>query len=520
MITSLPSQSSIVHSNEAPKPTSFASIAGIVTLILLGTTIIGLPIAALIGVIWYCVHNQNASTPQKEATSTLASRYTAVSPSHTSSMQPDIESGSQSTKAPAATEPDVTLQSSNPAAIHSDLSSEVVDSSISSLAARINAVSQHVFSDEDAQALYSDATASKPQFKIKNVHVIRLYHYETNQPILALIEKRLGQGAGSRVYKVTTIKTSSPDLSEHWSVKSEALKVDIPGTNQGVLSVEERKRKHIISQHPNLEKNADYFGRCDNYRCALYELADGDLEAYGQSFDITKNRTTFDRPRTILHVGLDVLKGLNHLHNPTDGTKPKAHRDIKPANLLFKRTEYGKIHVIVADLGFLTLQGSIYGRQQGSPLFMPGESRLPKTPSRPFMDVYAFGITLLGFTQKYLRMQAERQKTKLNDAQLQALIDHHPNGQSEQLIQINNRVPRRLQNKIAETMMKKSEYMEIVRTLNQGDNEAICDLETLYDLSRSIIGTAQERTTYTTAPTTQQLIDLLEGYLNPTIPSI
>jgi eukaryotic-like serine/threonine-protein kinase len=195
-------------------------------------------------------------------------------------------------------------------------------------------------------------------------HPSNLFGYE--------VVDSLGEGAGSRIYVVTT-----PDSGQLYALKHVVRKAE-----KDVRFQEQLENEFDVARrfnHPALRKAFEMRDnrtllRKPTESVLLMELFDGTpLEGY-QPKD----------PVEILDIMIRVAEALASLHG-----LGFVHCDLKPNNILLNQA--GQVKVI--DFGQACVAGSTKVRIQGTPDYMAPE-QVKCLPVTPRTDVYSFGATL------------------------------------------------------------------------------------------------------------------------------
>jgi hypothetical protein len=194
-----------------------------------------------------------------------------------------------------------------------------------------------------------------------------------------LLDKELGQGAQSRVFRAL-------DLERSREVAIKFLDPLHVGGPQAVREFLYESRTFLRLRHPNIVE-AYEFGHDDGWPYLVFELLEGGT---------LRERIDEDglAPRQAIRLVDGILAGLEQLHR--DGL---VHRDLKPDNILIDRDGNAKI----GDVGLagtwdadrtqrLSPDGS--SLRAGTPAYMSPEALLGE-PARPTCDVYAVGAILV-----------------------------------------------------------------------------------------------------------------------------
>ena len=193
-------------------------------------------------------------------------------------------------------------------------------------------------------------------------------------------EQKIGEGAFSIVFKGVTLR-SKYELAIKKLVKPNEKSEMNTLLNDNIDQIERLKHENIIDM-------LGYSNDCGpGFQCIIYPfMKNGTLKDQMENLN-GKQRLT---------ILTGVAKGLEHLHNPTQG-KPLVHRDIKPANILIADDFEAKI----ADFGLLrfAVSGEFFDDNTrtgaiGSVPYMPPEALQYGDISTKW-DVYSLGIVML-----------------------------------------------------------------------------------------------------------------------------
>lgn len=182
----------------------------------------------------------------------------------------------------------------------------------------------------------------------------------------------IGEGAGSRIYRVKSSSTGKPV----------ALKHVLRKTDKDVRFIEQLENEFAVSQqfsHPGLRRSLDCkvvrtFLRKPTEAILVMELFEGIPLDAGHARGIVP----------VLDIFIQVAEALAALHH-----LGLVHCDLKPNNILVN--EAGVVKVI--DFGQACPAGTAKKRIQGTPDYISPE-QVKLAPVTPQTDVYNFGATL------------------------------------------------------------------------------------------------------------------------------